>query len=176
MSPRERNLLLFFAAAGFIVLNLFGLGLVKSKRAELDRKLNEAEQQLATAESFQANAEEVADEMQWLAEHEPAPVARQDALTELQQFCESEANNAGLTIKKQNPLDADETEGRHYHRAKMQLNVVGREEALYRWLDQIHDPANLRSATQLRLSPEAKDDTLIDCTVTIDQWFVPATQ
>ncbi|MGA0853757.1 MAG: hypothetical protein ACO3RK_02965 [Luteolibacter sp.] len=176
MSPRERNLLLFFAAAGFIVLNLLGLGFVKSKRADLDRKLNDAEQQLATAESFQANAEEVVDEMQWLAEHEPTPAASQEVLTELQQFCESEANTAGLTIKNQKPLEADETEGRHYHRAKMQLNVTGREDALYRWLDQINDPANLRIATQFRLTPEAKDDTLIDCTVTVDQWFVPAAQ
>jgi len=176
MSPRERNLLLFFAAAGFLVLNLIGLGLMKSKRAELDRRLAAAEQKLATAESFQANAEEVADEMQWLTDHEPAPVASQDALTELQQFCETEANNAGLTIKSQKPLDTDETEGHHYHRAKMQLNVVGREQALYQWLDQINDPAKLRIATQLRLTPDAKDDTLIDCTASIDQWFVPATE
>lgn len=176
MSPRERNLLLFFAAAGFLVLNLLGFGFMKSKRADLDRKLATAQQNLANAESFQANAEEVADQMQWLTEHEPAPLANQDALTELQQFCESEAANSGLTIKIQKPLDADQTEGHHYHRAKMQLNVIGREEALYRWLDQINDPAKLRSATQLLLKPDSKDDTLIDCTATVDQWFVPATE
>lgn len=176
MSPRERNLLLLFAAAGFVVLNLIGFGFMKSKRAELDRKFAAAGQKLQTADNFQKNAEEVADEMQWLTEHEPAPVAGQDALTELQQFCESEANNADLTIISQKPLDADETVGRHYHRVKMQLNVTGREQALYQWLDQINDPAKLRIATQLRLTPDAKDDTLIDCTATIDQWFVPATQ
>lgn len=176
MSPRERNLLLLFAAAGFLVLNLLGFGFMKSKRAELDRKLADAELQLDHAKSLQANAEEVADEMQWLADHEPTPVARQDAETELQQFCETEAKNAGLTINTQKPLDTDEAEGRHYHRAKMQLNVTGREEALYQWLDQINDPAKLRIATQLRLTPEAKDDTLIDCTATIEQWFVPATE
>lgn len=176
MSPRERNLLLLFAAAGFLVLNLLGFGFMKSKRAELDRKLAAAEQKLDSAQNFQTNAEQVADEMQWLTDHEPAKVASQDALTELQQFCETEANNAGLTIKTQKPLDTDETEGRHYHRAKIQLNVTGREEALYQWLDQINDPAKLRIATQLRLTPDAKDDTLIDCTATIDQWFVPATQ
>jgi type II secretory pathway component PulM len=176
MSPRERNLLLFFAAAGFLVLNLLGFGFIKSKRADLDRKLAVAEQNLATAESFQANAEEVADEMQWLTEHEPAALASQDALTELQQFCESEAQNAGLTIKTQKPLDADQTEGHHYYRAKMQLNLTGREEALYRWLDQINDPARLRATTQLLLKPDPKDDTLIDCTATVDQWFVPATE
>jgi len=169
-------MLLLFAAAGFLVLNLLGFGFVKSKRAELDRRLTAAEQKLDNAKTFQANAEQVADEMQWLTDHEPAPVASQDALTELQQFCESEASTAGLTIKSQKPLDTDATEGRHYHRAKMQLNVTGREEALYQWLDQINDPAKLRIATQLRLTPDAKDDTLIDCTATIDQWFVPATQ
>lgn len=176
MSPRERNLLLLFAAAGFLVLNVIGFGFLKSKQADLDRKLAAAEQNLEDAQIAQTNAQEVGEEMQWLADHEAEPIASQNVGTSLQQICEAEAKSAGLTIKTQRPLDADETEGRHYHRAKMQINVVGKEEALYQWLDKLNEPDSLRIATQLRLSPDDKDDTLIDCTAIIEQWFVPIPQ
>ena len=176
MSPRERNLLLLFAAAGFLVLNVIGFGFLKSKQAELDRKLADAEQRLELAQMAQANAQQVGEEMQWLADHEGEPMASQDVTTSLQQICDAEAKNVGLTTKSPKLLDPDETEGRHYHRAKMQLNVVGKEEALYRWLDILNEPDSFRIATQLRLSPDAKDDTLIDCTAIIEQWFVPIQQ
>ena len=173
MSPREKKLLIFFATAGFLVLNFLAVGFYKNKRLQADRDLAQARQKLETAEVYRASREQVADQMEWLATHEPQPAANQDVQTKLQQLCETEANTAGLTIKTQKPLPTDATEGRHYHRAKIQITVNGREEALYRWLDRLNMPEQLRAATVIRLSPDTKDDTLIDCTATIEQWFIP---
>jgi hypothetical protein len=36
-------------------------------------------------------------------------------------------------------------------------------------------PDQLRIASQIRLTPNQQDDTKIDCTATIEQWFVPLT-
>ena len=71
------------------------------------------------------------------------------------------------------PQPTDSTEGRHFHRAKIQLSINGTEEALYRWLDHLNTPDQLRIASSIRMSPNVKDDTKIDCTATIEQWFVP---
>lgn len=172
MSPREKKLLIFFAAAGFIVLNFLAYAQFQAKRLEFDRALTEARQQLDTAEMFRASREQVTDEMEWLASHEPEPAANQDVQTQLQQLCEREAKGLGLEIKAQRPLPTDTTSGTHYHRAKIQLTVTGTEEALYRWFDKLNVPDQLRAATQIRLSPN-KDDTKIDCTATVEQWFVP---
>ena len=49
------------------------------------------------------------DEMDWLAEHEPEPAEAQDVQSELQQFIEREAKNAGLTIKGQKSIETDNT-------------------------------------------------------------------
>ena len=38
---------------------------------------------------FSASREQVADQMEWLAEHEPEPAANQDVQTKLQQLCET---------------------------------------------------------------------------------------
>ena len=88
-------------------------------------------------------------------------------------FAKREAKTAGLTIKSQKPLPTDATEGRHYHRAKIQITVNGPEEALYRWFDRLNIPDNSAIATIIRISPNTQDDTQIDCTATIEQWFVP---
>ena len=172
MSAREKKLLLFFAAAGFIVLNFLIIGFFKSKRVEVDRKRDQAEQALERANMFSASREQVLDQMDWLAKYEPEPAAKQDVQTKLQQLCEKEAKTAGLTIKAQKPQPTD-TNGVHFHRAKIQLSVSGQEKALYRWFDRLNIPQQLRIASAIRLSPNKKDDTLIDCTATIEQWFVP---
>jgi protein-tyrosine-phosphatase len=173
MSPREKNLLIFFATAGFLVLNFLAYGFYKSKRLDMDRALGQARQKLETAEMYQASQQQVSDQMVWLAEHEPQPAANQDVQTQLQQLCEREAKSAGLNIKSQKPLPTDSAEGLHYHRAKIQITVNGSEEALYRWFDRLNIPDQLRIASVIRLSPDSQDDTRIDCAATIEQWFVP---
>jgi hypothetical protein len=173
MSPREKKLLIFFGFAGFVIVNVLLFSFAQSKRVNVNAKRQQAEQQLATAQMFRESSEQVLDQMDWLAEHEPPPVANQDAQTSLQQLSETEAKACGLVIKTQKPLPTDATAGRNYHRAKLQITVTGTEEALYRWLDRLNMPEKFRVATQIRLSPNAQDDTKIDCAATVEQWFVP---
>ncbi len=173
MSSREKKLILFFGLAGFVVLNFLAVGFFKSKRLQVDRERDLATQKLDTAKMFSASRQQVADQMDWLAAHDPEPAANQDVQTQLQQFAEREARSSSLTIKTQKPLPTDATEGRNYHRAKLQLTVTGTEESLYRWLDKINSPEQFRIASQIRLSPNAQDDTKVDCTATVEQWFIP---
>lgn len=173
MSPREQKLLIFFAVAGFAIVNFLGYGFASGKRQEVNASRAQARDQLATADMFRDSRAQVTDQMEWLAKHEPEPMANQDAQTKLLELVEREARAAGLEIKSQKPLPTDAPEGRYYHRAKLQITVTGAEEALYRWFDQLNIPDQFRAATQIRLSPNAKDDTKIDCSATIEQWFIP---
>ena len=173
MSPREKKLLIFFAVAGFLVVNFLLFGFFKNKQIQVEAQRTQARQKLDTAEMFSASREQVTDEMDWLAEHEPEPAANQDVQTKLQQFCETEAKTAGLTIKTQKPLPTEAGEGAHFHRAKIQLTVNGSEESLYRWFDRLNIPEQFRIASSIRISPNQQDDTKIDCTATVEQWFLP---
>ena len=172
MSAREKKLLLFFGLAGFAILNFLAFKYATVKRTEVDSNRTLAQQELNTAEEFQDKRVQVTDEMDWLAEHEPEPVANQDIQTTLQQLTEREAKTTGLTIKAQKPLPTDST-GVHFHRAKLQITVTGTEQALYQWFDRLNVPQQFRVASQIRLTPNQQDDTKIDCTATIEQWFVP---
>jgi len=173
MSSRENNLLIFFGIAGFLVLNFLAFSKFQSLRMDIQREKALARQKLDSAEMFRASREQVVDQMEWLAQHEPQPAANQDVQTRLQQLAEREANSSGLTIKTQKPLPTDATEGRIYHRAKIEIPVHGTEEALYRWFDRLNSPNDFRSASKIRIKPNDQDDTKIDCTATVEQWFVP---
>lgn len=173
MSDREKKLLAFFAIAGFVILNFLIFNFAKSKRGDVDRQRESALQELSRAEMFRESRDQVTGDMDWLAENEPEPKAAQDVQTNLQQFAEREAKSTGLTIKSQKPLPTDSTEGRHYHRAKFQFVVTGTEEPLYRWFDRLNVPTQYRVVSRVLLSPNSQDDTKIDCTATIEQWFIP---
>lgn len=173
MSDREKKLIASFALAGFVILNFIAFNFAKTKRQQVDNDRRQAQQALETAELFRASSAQVNDQMAWLAQHEPEPKANQDVQTSLQQLIEREAKSTGLTIKSQKPLPTDASEGRHYHRAKIQITVTGTEDALYRWFDRLNVPDQLRITTQITMRPNNPDDTKIDCTATVAQWFVP---
>jgi hypothetical protein len=173
MSDREKKLILFFALAGFAILNFLAFNFAQSKRQQVNRDQIQAKQKLQIAEQFQESRQQVLDQMEWLTQHEPQPQASQEVQTALQQLVEREAKAAGLTIKTQKILPTDEPPEKHYHRAQFQITVTGIDEAIYRWFDKLNIPDQLRIASQIRLVPNNPDDTKLDCTATVAQWFVP---
>jgi len=173
MSPREKRLLTLFAAAGFVMLNLVGLSLFRNKSEQIDKRLQKAKSDLQRLDMFALSREQRLDEMEWLQQNLPEPAEYENVQTALQAYCKAEAIRFGLTIKDFDPLKRDEIKGKHFERAGFKYRVSGREEDLYRWLDRINMPTQLRASTRLILSPNKEDDSLIDCTATIEQWFVP---
>ena len=174
MSSREKNLLSLLLLAGFVMFNFFLYSQYLQKKALFESSLDTAKMELQRAISSQDNATQYEEQMQWLADNEPPTIDAQTVQGQLQSFIEKEARAAGLTLKPQEFLPTD-TSGKHYHRAQIQFSVTGKEESLYHWLNTINNPSSFRSAIQIRLTPNTKDDTLIDCTAVISQWF-PAEQ
>ncbi len=172
MSDREKKLLTLFLIAGFLILNVFLYTFYKNKKNLYDSDLTSAKSQLEQTILFRESSSEFAEQMAWLAEKEPKPATYQDTQNALQLFAETQAKNCGLTVKSQEPLPTDDS-GVHYHRAQVKINLTGQEQALYRWFDAINDPDIFRTALQIRMTPNSKDDTLIDCSATLSQWFPP---
>lgn len=172
MSDREKKLLTLFLIAGFMIVNVFLYTFYKNKKNLYETNLDSAKSQLEKAILFRESSSEFAEQMAWLAEKEPKPATYQDTQNALQLFAETQAKNFGLTVKSQEPLPTDDS-GVHYHRAQVKINLTGKEEALYKWFDAINDPNIFRTALQIRMTPNSKDDTLIDCSATLSQWFPP---
>ena len=175
MSSREQKLLIFFAVAGFLVINFLLVGFLKDKRAKAESALTAAKRKLEVANQVSKSRDQVADEMDWLEQNMPDPTAEQEVQTKLNQLGMREATNNGLTIKSQKPLPAVIKEGQYFQRALFQFTLSGNEESLYRWFNAINMPDQLRVASVIRLTPNSQDDTKIDCVATVAQAFIPAT-
>lgn len=173
MNAREKRLVILMGLVGFLFLNLYAVRWYRQKRESVTRERDQAELTLQNARSFLEMKEQFADEIDWVAKYEPAPAAVQEIDSALQKFSQEEALKAGLTVKRQKPQTAEKPEGASFHRARIEFQVTGTEAALYQWLDKLQSPQQFRAVTSLRLTPERDDDTKIDCTVIIEQWFVP---
>ena len=87
------------------------------------------------------------------------------------------AHIAFVTPKaKQDILAATQKEGQenmHYRRAQVKFTVTGEEKKIYAWFDRMHSPDDFRVISELAFVTNREDDSLIDCVVTFDQWYVP---
>jgi hypothetical protein len=176
MSDREKKLLIFFAIAGFIIVNLIAVNRFVTYQGSVKIDRQAAKRDLDKAEMFLANKEQVTDEMNWLAEHEPEPAEEQTVQTNLRQFAATEAENGGLVIKPsgQKDLGIDKS-GLRYHRAKFEFTVTGTELAFYAWVAKLQIPTEFRAVTYMRLLPSHDSETKIEAVLIIEQWFIPAT-
>lgn len=172
MSSREKNLLSLLLLAGFLMLNSFLYSQFKQRKIIYQTNHDKAKNNLQLAIIQQNSSKQFADQMQWLATHEPEPSDGETIQGQLQAYIDDQARVSGLTIKgKQRFLPTDAPQGAHYHRAQIEISVTGQDQNLYRWLHTINEPSAFRAATQIRVSPNTQDDTLIDCTAIISQWF-----
>lgn len=176
MSEREKKLLSLFGVAGVILLAFWGYKSYISKSLELKNNRATAENTLKEAQLFLASSEAVTDEIEWLAEHEPVPTASEEVPTKLQAFADSEATRAGMSVKKRDILpSASAIDGTspYYKYAQVRYTVTGEERNLYSWFDRMNSPNDFRVISEITLTPNREDDSLIDCIVTFDQWYVP---
>lgn len=174
MSTREQRLLFLFLGAIVVIGGLFGYRWVKALREEVADEIREAETTIEVGQLAEEQWQSVQREVEWLDEYEPEPKVGELVPPQLETFTTNEARRAGLTINRPKILE-NETSGPYYHRARFQISVSGMENALYNWLCRVQSPRDFRAVTELRLSPNREDDTKIDATVQIEQWFVPAT-
>jgi len=176
MSDREKRLLFFMAIIVFLVVNagavkLFYLPKLKAARAqetEFQSKYEIAREDLEAQDKR-------SDEVAWVIKNEGEPRSAQKALTDLEQLANREAQRRGLTVKRRKPMKAVDDRSLFYHRARVEIEVSGRESVLYQWMDRLNAPSEFRSTTMIRLNPKRDDDTLIDCLIVLEQWFVPET-
>lgn len=176
MSERERKLLTMFAAAGVILLSLWGYKSYQNKRIAINIDRETAKTELQEGKLYLSQRDTIQDEIDWLAEHEPEPQAGEQVPTKLQELAATELARAGLTVKKSDILPDRSAESEietHYKVAQVKFQITGEESKLYSWFDKMHSPNDFRVISEITMSPNREKDSLIDCTVTFDQWFVP---
>lgn len=174
MSDREKRLVIVLIVLGFLGLNAGALKLWYLPRLT-DAK--ETSKKMINERNKAMNAifeqEDKQDEIAWLNRSEREK-SWQKAVADLEALASREAQRRGLTLKrKAKPLTAIEHKELYFDRAAIEIEVTGREQILFQWLDRLNSPSDLRAVTTLRINPKKGDNTMVDCLVVLEQWFVP---
>jgi hypothetical protein len=176
MNEREKKLVILLGATAFVIVNLALYFKVYSPwKEKAHKQILNSQTVVEKANLCLGAQDQFDDEIRWLDKYRPKTAARQDVEAALQRFAQTEAMRNGLTIKPrgQRILPAIVDPGLRYGRARVEQNVSGRDDAVYRWLYRLQTPGEFRAITDLRLVPNRENDTLLDCKVVVEEWFVP---
>lgn len=173
MSSREKSLLVVFCTAIFLGVSFFGFNWLNDQRARVSRQIGEHRVTIETAIFAREQADRLSSEVEWLESRNLEPTEGELVPSKLENLANTEAVRAGLSVTRRKILPKDDT-GIHFHRAKVEVVVSGSEMSFYRWLDSLQDPAAFRAVTSLRLAPNREDETKIDATIEVEQWYIPA--
>lgn len=175
MSDREKNMVYVLLVIGFLVVNAVALNMFFLPKLQEARKTEKEMKDLKRiAKEAIESQEDRQDEINWLEKSEKKLTKSPgDALKDLHELADREAKRRGLTVKRTNLQPAIDDSSLYYHRAAVELEVSGKEQTLYQWIDRMNAPSELRIATRLLIGPTKSDEALIDCTIMLEQWFVP---
>ncbi len=175
MNEREKRLVILLGGTALVIVILaLWFKVYEPMKNKARKQIIASEATLKNANIFLEMRDQYADEIDWLEKHQPKTAPRQDIEASLQRFAQTEALRNGLKAKPrgQRILPSIQDPALTYGRARVEQNVTGREDALYRWLYRLHSPSEFRAITNLKLTPDREDDTLIDCKVVIEEWFI----
>ncbi len=171
MNKREKSLLTMILVMVVLFAHIWGIKWYTQQYRQKEQTVSELGIRAASYRSSAETAQMIADEIEWLSEHNPGPSTVEETESALLKFLESSSGEIGITSKdpKLIPIEDD---GGMYRRVKIQISANGSEEQIYKWLVAIHQPTKLRAVTQIIMKPVPKDETLISCTLTAEQWLI----
>lgn len=175
MSDREKKLIILVGILVFVALNIgaYKLWYAPRKHDAVKQKKDFVRMKGEAMDAMDAQDFKRA-EIEWLELNEQKQIkSPQKALADLEALANREAKRRGLTVKRVKPMTGIEGKKLEFFRARLEIEVSGREQVLFQWIDRLNSPSELRTATSLRINPKKDDDTQVDCAVVLEQWFVP---
>ena len=175
MNDRERNLILVLGVALFLVVNIFlytSYQDVMKKNTRLQKanadKLVEIKQSLSASDEKQANRD-------WLDQYAPSEGTHGQIGAELATLTEKSGLRYGVTMKKRpNPTNKNEDEFGNYSSATVKVIGNAMDRPIYSWMVDLQNPELSRSITSIHIRQQRDDNTRMDCSLEITQWFQEA--
>jgi len=174
MNAREKKLLLVLGLISFLVIGLLVVTSYKAAKKQKEIEWEKGAEELARMEKELAAADSQLEEVEWLSSNNPALGTHGKVGAELATYMENSAKRYHVEIKKRpSPQREDPEETGAFRSARVKVLVAARDGELFRWLTDLQDPKKSRSITFLRISPQRKDATRVDCEMVVTQWFTP---
>ncbi|NWK54007.1 hypothetical protein HW115_00165 [Verrucomicrobiaceae bacterium N1E253] len=174
MNEREKKLVLILAAAGLLVVSLFGYttysGAMQKKKVELKKGSDELKLKKRELEQ----ALQRIDEVEWLAQNMPTSGTHTKIRSELVSFVEQSCAKYKVNVKKRpSALRENLEEQGVFKSAVVKVMVNCTDKQMYDLFCLLQNPREARSITRMRIIPQRDDATKVDCELEITQWYSP---
>lgn len=173
MNKREKSLFITIVVMLVVFAHFWGIKKYMAYDKKQQSQVSRLESQVESYRNSSVMAEEIADEVKWLADHEPKPSTYGETQSKLVKFLNESGRANGFDPVKPKLMQLEDTGGK-YRRAKVQITATAKEAEIYKWLVDIHQPSKFRAVTQIVMKPTPKDDETITCTLTAEQWLIDA--
>jgi hypothetical protein len=171
MNKREKSLLTMILVMVVLFAHIWGIKWYLNTSNQKQKEVNELGIRAASYRDSVNTAAMISDEIDWLAAHEPQPSTVEQTESDLLRFLEQSSSKIGVTSRGPKLIPV-ENDGGMYRRVKIEISANGTEEQIYQWLVAIHQPKAFRAVTQILLKPVPKDETMVSCTLTAEQWLI----
>ena len=159
LAPSEKKLLLILSGVVFFALNMLGLHAFFQARADLQRSIQSAKNQLASQQAWLVTEKALQPAEKWINSHPMQEMSTDDASAELLKTERNEAEKAGLKVTEENLTPPEETpQGKT---VSLQAKFAGPFEGVVRMLFALQTPTAWRSIEKLVIKSDAQPPNVI---------------
>jgi hypothetical protein len=180
MKKSEKVLLALFGVLFLLIVGGGGLMLGVNKYRAIAQENEQLRDRLVDMNQAITQGAEWQRKSDWMEENVPAMGSRQEASSRLLETIQEEAAEAGVTltgkefVEERRAVGIDgqpEEEGGYFDQATVRVTLVeAKEEALYKWLHAIGQPALFLGVTRLQMTPTGQGKT-VNCEVELTQYY-----
>ncbi|WP_156817087.1 hypothetical protein [Rubritalea marina] len=172
-TQREKRLMVAVGVLVAILAHVWVAQAIMQSYAKKKSTISSLESRIGQYKNSDNVKKVIADEMQWVADHEPEPIDFEQQQSQLLEFLSNSAADQSIVPTKPE-LSPQKDLGGKFQRCKIQLEAEAGESQLYRWLVKVHKPSEFRAVTSIKLKADPKDRAsgLLTCTLGTEQWLI----
>ncbi|MFZ4587510.1 MAG: hypothetical protein ACOYNG_00830 [Terrimicrobiaceae bacterium] len=156
LAKNETRLLILFAAAVFVALNLFAVRAWLTQRGALDAAIASAKSRLAMAEGLVTAASALEDAEGWIKQNPPPEFSPEAASTDLLNTVRALAEKNTLKIAEETLLPSDEADT-----AVLQTKINGPFNGVAEFLFALQSPTDWRSIKKMAIRSDSEPPNVV---------------
>ncbi len=171
MKASERRLIAILAVLAAICGGAIMAQKLLNRQHSLDRQQQTLDLQQMEATAMLAESDLWKARLDWLKANQPSMTSETVATEKLlDEMLDSAAKNK-LTVQKRQLHESNKQP--FYSEVGVTLTVMGDLPDVFRWLHSLLSPESFRLVSQLKIAPDAKDNSKVDVTVRINRRHAP---
>jgi hypothetical protein len=159
LARNEQRLLVIFAAAVFVALNLFAIRAWTDQRASLARRITDAKSTLSTGKSWISAADTLETAKAWIEANPPPSTRAEEASTRLLNLVRSQAESHSLRIAEESLLPPERSSDRDS--VVLQTKLNGPFPGVARFLFELQKPADWRTVDKIAIRSDAEPPNVV---------------